>query len=90
MANSLQTKIRLPLSKRVIDVLIAKFEEAHIEEDCVYIFSQGFVLHNFLITLSEELDEDIIAEHSSSIDRYCTLYVERYRKGISETIEVKS
>ena len=90
MANTMKTKIRLPISSTSIETIKKEFRDISVEEDCVYAITRGFILHDLLKALSKVNKEIIIAEHSSSIDWYSTLYVEKYEDGDSETIETKT
>ncbi|HOJ10895.1 MAG TPA: hypothetical protein PK733_09930 [Clostridiales bacterium] len=90
MANTMKTKIRLPISTSSLEAIKKEFQHISVEKDGVYAITRGFVLHNLLKALSKENNEEIIAEHSSSIDWYSTLYIERYKDGNSETIKTKT
>ena len=90
MANTIKTKIRQPISKNTLEIIRSKFQDISIEDDGIYAISRGFALHDLLKSISKEENEEIIAEHSSSIDWYSTIYVERYKNGDSETVEIKT
>jgi hypothetical protein len=90
MANTIKTKIRQPLKKDILDEIRNKFSELSVEEDGIYAITRGSSLHDYLLKLTKETNEEIIAEHSSSTDRYSTIYVEKYKNGESETVETKT
>ena len=90
MANTIKTKIRLPISSNILEAIRKQFQDIFVEETGVYAVTRGFHLHNLLIALSKEYGEEFIAEHASSIDYYSTLYIQRYKDGKSETIETKT
>lgn len=90
MANMVKTKIRLPISTKSLETIKKKFQDISVEKDGVFITSRGFILHNLLKTLSKENKEELIVEHSSSIDWYSTLYVEQYKDDNSKTLETKN
>ena len=89
MANTIKTKIRLPISKNALEAIKNELRDISVEEDGIYAITRGSALHNLLKSLSKE-NEEIIAEHSSSVDWYSTIYVERYKDGDSETIDTKT
>lgn len=90
MANTMKTKIRLPISSSSLETIRKEFQDISVEKDGVYAITRGFLLHNLLKELSKENNEELIAEHSSSIDWYSTLYVEQYKDGNSETFDTKT
>jgi hypothetical protein len=90
MANTTKTKIRLPISSNILEAIRKQFQYVFVEETGVYTITRGFELHHLLLKLSKEYGEALIAEHSTSLDRYSTLYIERYKDGKSETIETKT
>ena len=90
MANTIKTKIRLPISSNILEAIRKQFQDIFVEESGVYAVTRGFHLHNLLIALSKEYGEEFIAEHASSIDYYSTLYIQRYKDGICETIETRT
>ena len=90
MANTMKTKIRLPISSDILEAIRKQFQDVFVEETGVYTITRGFELHHLLIKLSKEYGEELIAEHSSSADYYSTLYIEQYKDGKSKTIVKKT
>ncbi|GEM_PF-2489896 len=90
MANTVKTKIRLPISTKSLETIKKEFQDISVEKDGLYLITRGFILHNLLKVISKENDEELIAEHSASIDWYSTLYVEQYKDGNSKTLETKN
>lgn len=87
MADTMKSKVRLPISAKSLDALLQeKFRDVFLEDDGVYIISRGFELHYLLDALSK--DERIIAEHSSSVDRYTKIYIVEYNYGACRTLKV--
>lgn len=90
MANTMKTKIRLPISTNSLETIEKEFQDVFVEETGVYTITRGFELHHLLVKLSREYGEELIAEHSSSADYYSTLYIQQYKDGKSKTIETKT
>lgn len=88
MAYYLRTKVKYPISQKAKNSIIADIINASIEEeeDGIFIYSRGSLIYYYLIDLSKEYQERILAEHTSSVDYYATRYVVQYENGVSKTV----
>jgi hypothetical protein len=89
LSDTMKSKIRLPVSANSLDALLRKkFRDIYVADDGVHVISRGFELHYLLEALSNDTDEKIIAEHSSSVDLYTKSYIVEYKCGNSRTLKV--